>query len=90
MAIGTPSCSPIAMGYVPVSLQTSFDLNTGRLHVRRSKGGEMAIHPIGGKEIRALRRLQRENTRPSPYVFISERGAPLSIPDISAWWQGLA
>jgi integrase len=56
-----------------------FDLNTGRLHVRRSKGGETAVHPIGGKEIRALRRLQRESVGPSPYVFISERAAPLSI-----------
>jgi integrase len=56
-----------------------FDLNTGRLHVRRSKGGETAVHPIGGKEIRALRRLQRESVGQSPYVFISERAAPLSI-----------
>jgi type 1 fimbriae regulatory protein FimE len=29
--------------------------------------------------IRALRRLQREATTPSPYVFVSERGAPLSV-----------
>jgi integrase len=56
-----------------------FDLNTGRLHVRRSKGGETAVHPIGGKEIRALRRLHRESVGQSPYVFISERAAPLSI-----------
>jgi integrase len=55
------------------------DLTTGRLHVRRSKGGETAVHPIGGKEMRALRRLQRETTVKSLYVFISERGAPLSV-----------
>jgi type 1 fimbriae regulatory protein FimB/type 1 fimbriae regulatory protein FimE len=55
-----------------------FDLTRGRLHVQRSKGGETAVHPIGGKEIRALRRLQRERLGPSHYVFISERGAPLS------------
>ena len=54
------------------------DLTTGRMHVRRSKGGETAVHPIGGKEIRALRRLQRESTK-SLYVFVSERGAPLSV-----------
>jgi integrase len=54
------------------------DLTTGRMHVRRSKGGETAVHPIGGKEIRALRRLQRESIK-SPYVFVSERGAPLSV-----------
>src|SRR4029077_10382337 len=28
------------------------DLAHGRLHVRRSKGGETAVHPIGGKEMR--------------------------------------
>ena len=37
------------------------DLTTGRLHVRRAKGGETAVHPIGGKEMRALRRLQSES-----------------------------
>jgi integrase len=56
-----------------------FDLTTGRLHVRRGKGGETAVHPIGGKEIRALRRLQRESVARSLYVFVSERGAPLSV-----------
>jgi type 1 fimbriae regulatory protein FimB/type 1 fimbriae regulatory protein FimE len=33
------------------------DFATGRLHVRRAKGGETAVHPISGKELRALRRL---------------------------------
>jgi integrase len=55
------------------------DFTTGRLHVRRAKGGETAVHPIGGKEIRALRRLQRESVAASLYVFVSERGAPLSV-----------
>ena len=36
------------------------DLTTGRLHVRRAKGGLTSVHPIGAKESRALRRLQRE------------------------------
>jgi type 1 fimbriae regulatory protein FimB/type 1 fimbriae regulatory protein FimE len=49
------------------------------MHVRRAKRGEPSVHPIGGKEIRALRRLQREATVKSLYVFISERGAPLSV-----------
>jgi integrase len=55
------------------------DLTTGRLHVRRAKGGTPSVHPITGKEMRALRRLQREAKTPSPYVFVSERGAPLSV-----------
>jgi type 1 fimbriae regulatory protein FimE len=51
------------------------DLNTGRLHVRRAKGGIDNVHPLGGKEIRALRQLRRENTE-SRYVFVTERGGP--------------
>src|SRR5262249_49581606 len=49
------------------------ELNTGRLHVRRSKKGTPSVHPMQGDEIRALRRLQREQDA-SPYVFTSERG----------------
>ena len=52
---------------------------TGRLHVRRAKGGATSVHPIGGKESRALRRLQREAQVSSRYVFVSERGAVLSV-----------
>jgi hypothetical protein len=51
------------------------DLDTGRLHVRRAKGGIDNVHPLGGKEIRALRQLRRENTE-SRYVFVTERGGP--------------
>jgi type 1 fimbriae regulatory protein FimB/type 1 fimbriae regulatory protein FimE len=54
------------------------DFTTSRLHVRRAKGGETAVHPISGKELRALRRLLRESER-STYIFVSERGAPLSV-----------
>src|SRR5262249_14728056 len=52
---------------------------TGRMHVRRAKDGVASVHPFGAKESRALRRLQREATHRSPYVFVSERGAPLSV-----------
>jgi integrase len=48
------------------------ELNSGRLHVRRAKGGIDNVHPLGGKEIRALRQLRRENTE-SRYVFVTER-----------------
>ena len=47
------------------------------LHVRRLKNGSPATHPLTGRELRALRRLQRETK--SPFVFVSERGAPFSI-----------
>jgi type 1 fimbriae regulatory protein FimB/type 1 fimbriae regulatory protein FimE len=53
------------------------DFNHAVLHVRRVKAGTPATHPLTGLEMRGLRRLQREN-EPSPYVFVSERGAPFS------------
>jgi type 1 fimbriae regulatory protein FimB/type 1 fimbriae regulatory protein FimE len=52
------------------------DLDHAILHVRRLKNGSPATHPLTGRELRALRRLQRETK--SPFVFISERGAPFS------------
>jgi integrase len=54
------------------------DLATGRLHVRGAKSGDASVHPISARESRALRKLLREAPT-SPYVFISERGAPLSV-----------
>src|SRR5215470_19625346 len=36
------------------------ELTTGRMHVRRAKGGADSVHPISARESRALRRLQRE------------------------------
>ena len=48
------------------------------LHVRRVKQGTPATHPIRGDELRALRRLQRDQEPKSPFVFTSERGAPFS------------
>ena len=53
------------------------ELTAGRLHVRRSKRGTPSVHPIQGDELRALRRLQREQP-PGPYVFCSERGGPMT------------
>jgi type 1 fimbriae regulatory protein FimB/type 1 fimbriae regulatory protein FimE len=54
------------------------DFAAGTLHVRRVKRGTPATHPIIGDELRALRRLQREQEPSSPFVFTSERGAPFS------------
>jgi integrase len=57
------------------------DLEHALLHVRRVKQGSPATHPLTGKELRALRRLQRDQVAKSPFVFISERGAPFSTRD---------
>ena len=49
------------------------DLNAAILHVRRVKQGSPATHPLTGVELRALRKLQRDQEPKSPFVFISER-----------------
>jgi len=54
------------------------DFRTATLHVRRAKQGTPSTHPIIGDELRALRRLQREQEPKSPFVFTSERGAPFA------------
>jgi integrase len=54
------------------------DLENAILHVRRVKQGTPATHPLTGRELRALRRLQREQESKSPFVFVSERGTPFS------------
>ncbi|HEX7859126.1 MAG TPA: tyrosine-type recombinase/integrase [Verrucomicrobiae bacterium] len=53
------------------------DLKQGQLHVRRRKNGSPSTHPLHGPEIRALRRVAREYPG-SPYVFVTERGGPLT------------
>ena len=49
------------------------DFELGVLHVRRAKAGTPATHPLTGRELRALRRLQRETG--GTHLFMSERSA---------------
>ncbi|MBV9591545.1 MAG: tyrosine-type recombinase/integrase [Hyphomicrobiales bacterium] len=56
------------------------DFTKAELHVRRAKNGKPAVHPIRGDELRALRRLQREQSPRSQWIFTTERGAPM-LPD---------
>jgi integrase len=58
------------------------DFKTASLHIRRAKNGTPATHPLSGREMRGLRRHQRESPS-SPFVFVSERSAPLSAPGFS-------
>ena len=53
------------------------DLTQAKLHVARVKNGMPSVHPLTGTELRALRRLQREQ-EPGRYVFMSERDAPMT------------
>jgi type 1 fimbriae regulatory protein FimB/type 1 fimbriae regulatory protein FimE len=60
-----------------------FDFASATLHVRRAKGGKPSTHPLRGDELRAVRRLERD-AQTSPFVFVSERGAPFT-PDSFNW-----
>lgn len=53
------------------------DFEVGLLHVRRVKHGIPSVHPLRAPELRALRQLQRES-KPSPYLFLTERGSPMT------------
>jgi integrase len=74
-------------GLRPVELVTlrwdAIDFAHGQIHVSRAKNGSPSVHPLSGVELRALRRLKREQEPPSPFVFTSERGAPFS----TAGWR---
>jgi integrase len=56
----------------------------GTLHLRRSKGGTTATHPLQGDELRALRALKRGAK--SPFVFVSD-SRPRALP---SWSNRLA
>ena len=53
-------------------------VDTVRKKIRRVKEGSPRIHPIQGDELRALRRLRREQESKSTFVFTSERGSPFT------------
>jgi integrase len=55
------------------------EFTSAALHIRRVKQGTPSTHPILGDELRALRRLQREQQPRSPFVFTSERGTPFTV-----------
>jgi integrase len=59
------------------------DLKAGYLDVHRVKRGHDAKHPLRSPQLRLLRELQRTYSD-SPYVFVSERKAPLSPRSIRA------
>jgi len=53
------------------------DLENKQLHVARRKNGKPSVQPLGGSEIRELRKLKRD-TKDAPFVFLSERRGPLT------------
>jgi len=57
------------------------DLKAGLLHVNRLKNGVPSTHPLRGPEIRRLRQLKRDWSE-SPYLFVSERGGPMTASNV--------
>ena len=55
------------------------DFEAATLAVTRVKNGTPATHPLTGRELRALRRLHREAESRSPFLFVSERGSPMTV-----------
>lgn len=58
------------------------DFAGAALYVTRRKRGSPATHPMAGDELRRLRQLQREQPPGSAFVFLSERGAPLTTASV--------
>ena len=54
------------------------DFARAEMHVRRAKNGKPSVHPIRGDEMRALKRLQREQEPKSQWVYTTERGGPMA------------
>jgi integrase len=56
----------------------SLKLDAAQVWIERVKGGRSSYHPIGGDELRLLRRYLRTRRDDLPWLFISERMQPLS------------
>ena len=54
------------------------NLQGARLWVRRLKDGLSVEHPIAGDELRAIKRYLATRTDQLPWLFLSERGQPLT------------
>src|SRR5271167_1104493 len=54
------------------------DLEQARLWVRRLKNGLSVEQPIAGDELRAIKRYLATRTDKLPWLFLSERGQPLT------------
>jgi type 1 fimbriae regulatory protein FimB/type 1 fimbriae regulatory protein FimE len=57
------------------------DLKAGLLHVQRLKHGVPSTHPLRGPELRALRQLRRD-WPDGTYLFVSERGGPITASNV--------
>jgi type 1 fimbriae regulatory protein FimB/type 1 fimbriae regulatory protein FimE len=62
-----------------IGLQWSqIDLDAGRIRVRRSKRSDDSVQPLGGREVRGLRKLRRAQPFGSRFVFLTRLGGPMT------------
>jgi integrase len=57
---------------------SDIDFGRAEMHIRRAKLGKPAVHPVRGDELRALRRLERQQHPHSTFLFTTERGGPMT------------
>jgi type 1 fimbriae regulatory protein FimB/type 1 fimbriae regulatory protein FimE len=66
------------------------DLDQARLWVRRLKNGLSVEQPIAGDELRAIKRYLATRTDKLPWLFLSERGQPLTRQSVNYLVAGAA
>jgi integrase/recombinase XerD len=54
------------------------NLEQQRMTIQRLKGSLAGIHPLRADEVKALKAYLRERKSPSPTLFLSQRGKPIS------------
>lgn len=66
------------------------DTDQARLWVRRLKNGLSVEQPIAGDELRAIKRYLGSRTDALPWLFISERGQPLTRQSVNYFMAAAA
>lgn len=66
------------------------DLEGARFHVRRLKGSHDGVHALDGDVIRALRAIRRDQPADARFVWLSERGAPMTAKGFTRMFQRAA
>ena len=63
--------------------KTDVNLKDSRIWINRLKGGLSTEHPISGDELRAIKRYLNSREDNLPWLFVNERGTPLTRQAVS-------
>lgn len=55
------------------------NMDAGDISIERSKGSISGTHPLQGQTLRELRKMGRVTGRSQGFVFVNERGSPVSV-----------